>query len=46
MGVRRRLTTDTLLIAGVATAVVFVAVPFIEGALRPGYDAIYHTVTS
>lgn len=35
--------TETLLIVGVAAAVVFVAVLFIEGALRPGYDSTYHT---
>ncbi len=35
--------TETLLIVGVVTAVVFVAVLIIEGALRPGYDPAYHT---
>lgn len=35
--------TETLLIVGVAAAVVFVAVLLIEGALRPGYDPTYHT---
>jgi hypothetical protein len=35
--------TETLLIIGVVTAVVFVAVLLIEGALRPGYDPTYHT---
>lgn len=33
----------TLLLLGVATAVVFVAVILIEGALRPGYEPMYHT---
>jgi hypothetical protein len=35
--------TETLLIVGVVTAMVFVAVLLIEGALRPGYDPTYHT---
>lgn len=35
--------TDTLLLVGVAAAVVFVAVVLIEGALRRGYDPTYHT---
>ena len=35
--------TETLLIVGVAVAMVFVAVLLIEGALRPGYDPKYHT---
>jgi hypothetical protein len=35
--------TETLLIVGVAAAVVFVAVLLIEGAVRPGYDPTYHT---
>lgn len=35
--------TETLLIVGVVTAVVFVAVLLIEGALRPAYDPAYHT---
>jgi Protein of unknown function (DUF998) len=35
--------TGTLLIVGVAAAVVFVAVLLIEGALRRGYDPTYHT---
>lgn len=35
--------TDTLLIVGVVTAMVFVAVLLIEGTLRPGYDPTYHT---
>ena len=34
--------TETVLIVGVAAAVVFVAVLLIEGALRPGYDPTYH----
>lgn len=33
------------LLAGVATAVVFVIVPLIEGARRPGYDPSYHTIS-
>lgn len=33
----------TLLIIGVATAAVFIAVVLIEGALRPGYNPSYHT---
>ncbi|MQB01401.1 MAG: DUF998 domain-containing protein [Actinobacteria bacterium] len=37
--------TETLLIVGMAAAVVFVAVFLIEGALRPGYDPTYHTVS-
>jgi hypothetical protein len=36
-------TTDLLLLLGVAAAILFVAVVFIEGALRPGYDPTYHT---
>ena len=35
--------TEILLIVGVAAAVVFLAVLFVEGALRQGYDPIYHT---
>jgi hypothetical protein len=35
--------TETLLIVGVVTAMVFVVVLLIEGALRPGYDPTYHT---
>jgi hypothetical protein len=35
--------TETLLLVGAAAAVVFLAVLLIEGALRPGYDPIYHT---
>ena len=35
--------TETLLIVGVAAAVVFVAVLLIEGTLRRGYDPAYHT---
>ena len=37
------MTTDVLLLAGVIAAVVFVAVLLVEGALRPGYNPIYHT---
>lgn len=37
------MTTEALLLAGVGVAVVFIAVLLIEGALRPGYDPIYHT---
>lgn len=37
--------TETLLIIGMAAALVFVAVFLIEGALRPGYDPTYHTVS-
>lgn len=39
------LTLDALLIVGMATAVVFVAILLVEGALRPGYDPTYHTVS-
>jgi len=35
--------TETLLIVGVAAAVVFVAVLLVEGALRSGYDPAYHS---
>jgi len=35
--------TEALLVVGVGAAVVFVTVVLIEGALRPGYDPIYHT---
>lgn len=35
--------TDVLLLTGVIAAVVFVAVLLIEGALRHGYNPIYHT---
>jgi len=35
--------TETLLIVGMAAAMVFVAVLLIEGAVRPGYDPTYHT---
>jgi hypothetical membrane protein len=34
---------EILLISGVVTTVVFVAVLLIEGALRPGYNPVYHT---
>ena len=37
--------TETLLIVGMAAAVVFVAVWLIEGALRPDYDPTYHMVS-
>jgi hypothetical protein len=37
------MTAEVLLVVGMAAAVVFVAVLLIEGALRPGYDPIYHT---
>ena len=36
-------TTEALLQAGVGAAVVFIVVLLIEGALRPGYNPIYHT---
>jgi hypothetical membrane protein len=36
-------STDVLLLAGVAAAIVFAAVLLVEGARRPGYDPIYHT---
>lgn len=35
--------TETSLLVGMATAVVFVAVLLVEGARRPGYDPAYHT---
>lgn len=35
--------TESLLLGGVAAAVVFFAVLLIEGTLRRGYDPIYHT---
>ena len=37
------MTTETLLQAGVGSAVVFMVVLLIEGARRPGYNPIYHT---
>ena len=37
------MSTDVLLLAGVAAAIVFAAVLLVEGARRPGYDPIYHT---
>ncbi len=37
------MSTDVLLLAGVAAAIVFAAVLLIEGARRPGYNPIYHT---
>lgn len=39
------LRLETMLILGVATALMFVAVLFIEGALRPDYNPTYHTVS-
>ena len=36
-------STDVLLLAGVATAIVFAAVLLVEGARRPGYDPSFHT---
>jgi len=36
-------TPETLLIIGMATAVVFVTVLLINGAFRPGYNPTYHT---
>jgi Protein of unknown function (DUF998) len=35
--------TEALLLAGAAAAVVFLAVLFVEGTRRPGYDPVYHT---
>ena len=35
--------TETLLVVGVITFVVFVAVLLVEGARRPGYDPVFHT---
>lgn len=35
--------TDTLLVIGAASAVLFVAILLIEGALRPDYDPTYST---
>jgi len=37
------MTTDALLLAAVAAAVVFCAVLLTEGARRPGYNPVYHT---
>jgi hypothetical protein len=37
------IVTDALLLSGLAAAVLFVVVLLVEGALRPGYDPIYHT---
>jgi hypothetical protein len=37
--------TATMLIIGSVTAVVFMTVLLIEGAVRPGYDPVYHTVS-
>jgi hypothetical protein len=36
-------TTQALLLAGVAASAVFVVVVHVEGALRPGYRPMYHT---
>ncbi len=35
--------TEALLIIGSATALLFLAVVFVEGAARPGYRPLYHT---
>jgi hypothetical protein len=35
--------TDALLLTGLTAAVLFVVVLLVEGAVRPGYDPIYHT---
>ena len=35
--------SETLLMAGMVAALAFVAVLLFEGALRPGYNPIYHT---
>lgn len=35
--------TDTLLLIGIVTSVLFIAVLFFEGAIRPGYRPAYHT---
>ena len=37
------MTTDALLFSAMAASVAFVAILLIEGALRPGYDPVYHT---
>lgn len=37
------MTTDVLLLAGVAAAVVFVVILVLEGFWRAGYDPTYHT---
>ena len=37
--------TEALLVIGVVTALVFLAVLLVEGTLRTGYDPIYHTVS-
>jgi hypothetical protein len=37
------MTTKLYLLLGVGAAVVFVAVVLIEGALRSGYNPVYHT---
>jgi len=35
--------TESLLVIGIVTAVIFQAVLFVEGAIRPGYNPSYHT---
>jgi hypothetical protein len=37
------MTSEALLVVGMAAATLFVTVLLVEGALRPGYDPIYHT---
>jgi hypothetical protein len=37
------MTTEILILVGIATAIVFVAVLLWEGAIRPGYRPTYHT---
>jgi hypothetical protein len=37
------MTTEILLLIGMAASIVFIAVLFIEGAIRPGYHPTYHT---
>lgn len=37
------MTTAVLLLTGVGASFLFLAVLFMEGALRPGYSATYHT---
>jgi hypothetical protein len=44
-GVLRRALTVNLLRAGVAGPILFVAVFLVEGATRPGYDAVRHFVS-
>jgi hypothetical protein len=43
IGSSKHVVSETLLVAGMVAAVVFVAVLLFEGALRPGYNPIYHT---